>query len=340
MPTKTKSPILRRRIDSVFLFSAEASRCNGEPNDGGRPRVDPETDHLQWNDAALKRFIREGLLQEKGDVPGWAVQQQHNYPLNRTQTDALKALGIEAPTEVEETESEEGDGDDENETPKAKKAKKQGNGKGRKLTPEEKLRVLGWAAQNFADVRWFGSVMDTGYQCGNLTGPLQFLIAQSVHAATILEQGVTRVTVTREDDLASVKDREMGTKFVVPFALFRGMWCYTPAYGEKTGFSVEDMAAFIDIMRSPFSYRQSASLGLVTLRKAWLFVHDSARGNEQQGLLNDRVLVSTNATAPRSMKDFSISFNASGMSGVKVFTEEDYKGFIAELEANPGKAPA
>lgn len=332
----TNSPILRRRVDSVFLFSAEMSRCNGEPNDGGRPRQDPETDILQWNDAALKRFVREGLLQEHRGVPGWGVQQQHGYPLNRTQTDALKALGIEADPDPEPEEEGNGDEDD----PKASKKKvAKKSGKGRKLTPEEKSKVLLWAAQNFADIRWFGSVMDTGYQCGNLTGPLQFSIAQSVHAATVLEQGVTRVTVTREDDLANVKDREMGTKFVVPFALFRGMWCYTPSYGEKTGFSVEDMAQFIHIMKNPFSYRQSAALGVVTLRKMWLFAHDSARGNEQQGILNDRIRVATTEPSPRAFKDFNVQFDAQKLSGVKVYTEENYEDFLADLTANPGKAP-
>lgn len=317
-------PILRRRLDAVYLFDAVQSRCNGEPNDGGRPRQDPETNHLWWNDAALKRFIREGLLQEKGDKPPWRVLVQHGYPLNRSQTEAFDALGVDL--------SAYGAADDDGAT--------KTSGKKKKVPAELGKAAREWIAKNFADVRFFGGVLDTGYQIGNLTGPLQFMIAESVHAASVNEGAVTRVTVTTEKDLANVKDREMGTKFVVPYALFRGMWFYTPAFGEKTGFSVEDLAVFIDLMRDPFRYRQSGGLGMTTMRKAWVFLHDGARGGEQAGLLRDRVQIGVDADAPRDFRDFSVRFDDAGLAdkGIKVYTEETLDQLVEEVRARPGEA--
>lgn len=316
------TPILRRRIDAVYLFDAQQSRCNGEPNDGGRPRQDPETGRLWWNDAALKRFIREALIQEKADEPGWRVLVQHNYPLNRSQTEAFDAL------EVDLSDYKAADDDSATKT----------KGKKKKVPPELAIKAREWIAKNFADVRFFGGLLNTGYQIGNLVGPLQFSIAESVHAATINEGAVTRVTVTTEEDLANVKDREMGTKFVVPYALFEGAWYYTPSYGEKTGFSVEDLAVFLNMMRDPFRSRQSAGQGIVTLRKAWMFLHPAEGGKEQMGTLKDRVQISPDLDPPRHFRDFSISFDDAGLKekGIQVYTEETMDQLIEEVRNNPG----
>lgn len=321
---KAQSPVLHRRMECVFLFDAENSACNGEPNDGGRPRQDPETGVLWWNDSALKRFFREALIENKDGAPGWRVQVQHGYPLNRSQTEAFEAIGVDVGDAVH--------ADDDGAEKTRKGAKK------KRLTPEEQLAARQWIAKNFADVRWFGGLLDTGYQIGNLTGPLQFQIATSVHPATVLEGGVTRVTVTTEKDLADVKDREMGTKFQVPYALFRDVWFYTPSRGQKTGFSVEDMGEFLGIFRDMFRYRQSAGLGLVTVRKAWIFVHDTALGNMQAGELTDRVRATPTTETPRSLRDFDVTFDDKGLAdkGIQVYTEETLDKLVEDLSKNPG----
>lgn len=319
------SPILRRAINGVFLFDAIESGCNGEPNDGGRPRQDPETGNLWWNDSAIKRFFRNGLLQRYQDKPGHRVLIQHGYPLNRCQDEAFAGLGVDTKNL--------GHADDDG----AETTRKQ---KRPRLDEATKLAARSWIAKQFIDVRWFGCVLDTGYQLGNLTGPLQFTIARTHHPVSINEGAVTRVTVTTEKDLAENKDREMGTKFLVPYALFRGRFFYTPAYGEKTGFSVDDFSTFIDMFKNPFSSRQSASQGMVTLRKAWIFLHDSALGNEQPGILDECVQVSAEKSPPQSMRDFQVKFDDAGLRerGVTVYTEENLDELVAAVRKNPGKA--
>lgn len=317
------SPIVRRRIDAVFLFDAVESACNGEPNDGGRPRQDPDTLRLWWNDSALKRFFRNGLLERYQDAKGHRVLVQHGYPLNRCQTEALEANGVDV------SDAMHADDDGGEKTRKQKKSK---------LSEPDKLQARQWIAKEFQDVRWFGCVLDVGYQLGNLTGPLQFGIARGVHPVNIHDGAVTRVTVTTEKDLADVKDRDMGTKYIVPYALFRGRWCYTPAYGEKAGFTVDDLRDFVQILKDPFQSRQSASLGMVTLRKMWIFVHDGFYGNAQRGVLDDLVEVETEAEPPQSLRDFDIRFSQPSVPGIKVFTEEMLDQFVDEIAQNPGKA--
>lgn len=318
------SPIVRRRIDAVYLFDAIESGCNGEPNDGGRPRQDPDTLRLWWNDSALKRFFRNGLLERHQDSPGHRVLVQHGYPLNRCQTEALDSLGVDVGDKLH--------ADDDG----AEKTRKQ---KRPRLDEPTKLAAREWIADEFQDVRWFGCVLDVGYQLGNLTGPLQFGIARSVHPVHINEGAVTRCTVTTEKDLADVKDRDMGTKYFVPYALFRGRWCYTPSCGEKAGFTVDDFRDFVEILRDPFQSRQSSSSGCITLRKAWVFVHDGFYGNMQRGLLDDRVVVDPAKAFPESMRDFDIEFSDGGLAdkGIKVFTEETLDALVDEIANNPGK---
>ena len=56
--------------------------------------------------------------------------------------------------------------------------------------------------ENFFDVRMFGAVMSTGdYNCGQVKGPIQIGFASSIDPVLALEQAITRVAVTREDEL-------------------------------------------------------------------------------------------------------------------------------------------
>lgn len=319
------SAILRRRIDCVFAFDAIDSLGNGEPNDGGRARQDPETLHHLWNNSALKSFFRAALEQRYGGEPGHRVLIQHGYPINRSQTEAFTALGVT----VDENLHADDDG--------AEKTKKN---KAPRLDEEIKSRARDWIAAQFIDARWFGAVLDTGYQLGNLTGPLQFTIARATHPGVSNEMAITRRSVTTEKDQKENKGQEMGAKHVVPYALYRGNWFFTPAYGEKTKFSVQDLREFIDIFRDPFRSRQSAGLGLVTLRKAWIFLHEGALGNMQAGVLDSAVKIHTDSDAPRSMRDFNIEFSDRGLAdrGIQVFTEETLDALVEEVSKNPGKA--
>jgi Cas7 group CRISPR-associated protein Csh2 len=170
---------------------------------------------------------------------------------------------------------------------------------------------------------------------GNLVGPLQFQNARAVHPSTVEETTIGVVTVRSRKDFEAGKRQDFGRKYVVPYALFRGNFCYTPAYGERTRYSVEDLAHFVEFLKDPFSSRQSARLGIVTLRKAWIFLHDSRLGNMQPGLLDSRVRVTTDVQPPR-LRDFTIASTTRARTGIKVYTEENLDAFVEEVQPGQG----
>ena len=73
--------------------------------------------------------------------------------------------------------------------------------------------------KNFFDIRTFGAVMTTEVNSGQVRGPVQLAFAQSIDPIVPLEVSITRMAVTNEKDLE--KERTMGRKYIVPYALYR-----------------------------------------------------------------------------------------------------------------------
>ena len=76
-------------------------------------------------------------------------------------------------------------------------------------------------ARRYWDVRAFGGVMSTGEdKGGQLTGPLQFTaLATSADPIRDVDLTITRTLPTTENALAEGKEREIGSKHTVPYAL-------------------------------------------------------------------------------------------------------------------------
>ena len=123
---------IRNRYDFVILFDVENGNPNGDPDAGNMPRVDPETGYGLVTDVCLKRKIRNYVETLKEDAPGYRIYIKDGVPLNRSDNEAIAALGI--------------DGD-------LKAAKKS--------TPDIDRKLRDWMCQNFFDIRTFGAVMTT-----------------------------------------------------------------------------------------------------------------------------------------------------------------------------------
>jgi CRISPR-associated protein Csd2 len=87
--------------------------------------------------------------------------------------------------------------------------------------PEAAVR---WLCREFYGVRAFGGVLGVGHEVmkgsafGQLRGPAEFTFAQSYRPITPLEVSIARcVPTTIEDER---KERTMGNKFIVPYALY------------------------------------------------------------------------------------------------------------------------
>ena len=274
----------RNRYDFVILFDVENGNPNGDPDAGNMPRVDPETGYGLVTDVCLKRKIRNYVETLKEDAPGYRIYIKDGVPLNRSDNEAIAALGI--------------DGD-------LKAAKKS--------TPDIDRKLRDWMCQNFFDIRTFGAVMTTfvkgALNCGQVRGPVQLGFARSVDPIVPQEVTITRVAITTEAD-AEKKGTEMGRKHIVPYGLYRAEGFVSANLARKTtGFSDEDLQLLWQAILNMFENDHSAARGKMAVRELIIFKHDSELGNAPSYKLFDAVTVARKdgIAVPRSYQDYTVT---------------------------------
>ena len=275
---------IKNRYDFVVLFDVENGNPNGDPDAGNMPRVDPETGYGLVTDVCLKRKIRNYVETLKEDVPGYRIYIKDGTPLNRSDNDAIAALGIQEDL---------------------KAAKKADPGIDRKLRD--------YMCKNYFDIRTFGAVMTTfvkgALNCGQVRGPVQLSFARSIDPVVPQEVTITRVAITTEAD-AEKKGTEMGRKHIIPYALYRAEGYISANLARKTtGFSDEDLQLLWQAILNMFENDHSAARGKMAVRELIVFKHDSELGNAPAYKLFDAVQVQRNADviAPRSYRDYTVT---------------------------------
>ena len=275
---------IRNRYDFVILFDVENGNPNGDPDAGNMPRVDPETGYGLVTDVCLTRKIRNYVETLKEDAPGYRIYIKDGVPLNRSDNEAIAALGI--------------DGD-------LKAAKKS--------TPDIDRKLRDWMCQNFFDIRTFGAVMTTfvkgALNCGQVRGPVQLGFARSVDPIVPQEVTITRVAITTEAD-AEKKGTEMGRKHIVPYGLYRAEGFVSANLARKTtGFSDEDLQLLWQAILNMFENDHSAARGKMAVRELIIFKHDSELGNAPSYKLFDAVTVARKdgIAVPRSYQDYTVT---------------------------------
>ena len=278
------SEAIKNRYEFVILFDVENGNPNGDPDAGNMPRVDPETGNGIITDVCLKRKIRNYVQDVKEDESGWRIYIKDQVPLNRSDNEAIAALGI--------------DGD-------LKAAKKS--------TPDIDRKLRDWMCQNFFDIRTFGAVMTTfvkgALNCGQVRGPVQLGFARSVDPIVPQEVTITRVAITTEAD-AEKKGTEMGRKHIVPYGLYRAEGFVSANLARKTtGFSDEDLQLLWQAILNMFENDHSAARGKMAVRELIIFKHDSELGNAPSYKLFDAVTVARKdgIAVPRSYQDYTVT---------------------------------
>lgn len=278
------------RYDFVYLFDVANGNPNGDPDAGNLPRLDPETNRGLVTDVALKRKVRNHVALEKAGEQRYAIYMQERSVLNRAHQDAYAAAGLKH---------------------EPKKLPK---------SATDADRITRWMCDNFYDVRAFGAVMTTEVNAGQVRGPIQLTFATSIEPIVPLEVTITRVAVTNEKDLE--KERTMGRKYVVPYALYRAHGFVSAKLAERTGFGDEDLELFWRALGSMFEHDRSAARGEMTARRLVVFKHESALGNAPAHRLFERVKVTrvSGVEVPaRSYTDYAVEVDAGDLpSGVSV----------------------
>ncbi|WP_028588590.1 type I-C CRISPR-associated protein Cas7/Csd2 [Desulfocurvus vexinensis] len=282
---------ISNRYEFVYLFDVENGNPNGDPDAGNMPRIDTETGYGLVTDVCLKRKVRNyvDLARDTGAVPaqGYNVYVREKAVLNEQHELAYKALDLK---------------------PEAKKLPKK---------EQEAHALTRWMCDNFFDVRTFGAVMTTEVNCGQVRGPVQLAFARSVEPIIPQEVSITRMAVTNAKDLE--KERTMGRKHIVPYALYRaeGFVSAPLAMGERgTGFSEDDLKLLWEALANMFDHDRSAARGKMAARGLVVFKHDAALGNAQAQALFDLVTVSRadGSQGPaRAFADYRVAVDESGV---------------------------
>lgn len=275
---------IKNRYDFVVLFDVENGNPNGDPDAGNMPRVDPETGYGIVTDVCLKRKIRNYIETLKEDEEGYRIYIKENVPLNRSDSTAIEALGIDKDL---------------------KKAKQK--------DPEIDAKLRDWMCAHYYDIRTFGAVMTTfvkgALNCGQVRGPVQLSFARSVDPIVPQEVTITRIAITTEADAAN-KKTEMGSKHIVPYGLYRAEGFVSANLARKTtGFSEEDLELLWQAILNMFENDHSAARGKMAVRELIIFRHDSELGNAPSYKLFDAVTVTRKegVQIPRSYRDYTVT---------------------------------
>jgi len=281
---------IENRYEFVLFYDVENGNPNGDPDAGNMPRIDPETSIGLVSDVCLKRKIRNYVTLAREDKTGYEIYVQEGSVLNQQHAKAYVAKGLD---------------------PKVKLKAKQIDDEGLKQ----------FMCDNFFDVRTFGAVMTTDVNCGQVRGPVQLGFSRSIDPIIPQEITITRMAVTNEKDLE--KERTMGRKHIVNYALYRVEGFISAPLAQQTGFSEEDLALLWEALINMFDHDRSAARGKMSSRKLFIFKHDCKLGNAQANKLFDCISVKRiNTNAPsRAFADYKIILDSEAVPQGVVVSE-------------------
>lgn len=272
------------RHDFELLFDVEGGNPNGDPDNGNAPRTDPVSGHLWVTDVALKRKVRNFVAEAFRGEEGFEIYVGEGVALNAHHREASEEAKL-----------------------------KQGSKRAR----ADQQKAAAVLCKRFFDVRAFGAVMSTGdHPAGQIRGPVQIACpAVSVDPVASSELTITRVAVTSEKELEKLekgeggKDREMGSKHTVPYALFRARGSFTPSFAEKSGFDGRDLDRFWDALQRMWALDRSSSRGTTGCRGIHIWTHADKFGRAHAGSLFDRLTVRRrdDEIEARCFDDYSIT---------------------------------
>jgi CRISPR-associated protein Csd2 len=229
--------VLTNRHDFLLLFEVTNGNPNGDPDAGNLPRLDPNTNRGIVSDVCLKRKVRNYVEQfaPARNGNGFGIFIRQGPALERTINKAVEDNNKDAEAAVR------------------------------------------WLCREFFDIRAFGGVLSVGHEVmkgsayGQLRGPVQFTFGQSFHSITPLEISITRCvqTTIKEED----KERTMGNKHIVPYALYAAKGYVSPAFAERTGFTQQDLNLLFEALLNMFEHDRSAARGEMVVRGLYDFEH-------------------------------------------------------------------
>lgn len=308
------SEVIKNRYEFSILFEVENGNPNGDPDAGNMPRIDADTGHGLVTDVCLKRKIRNCIETFCEDESGYKIYIKDNIPLNMSDHEALDFIHIL---------------DDYKKVEKDNKKVKAFSKEKKREDPELDRKIRDFMCRNFYDIRTFGAVMTTfvkmALNCGQVRGPVQLGMAKSIDPVFPQEMTITRVAITTEAD-AEEKGTAMGRKYIIPYALYRADGYISANLARRvTGFSEKDLAFLWKAIINMFEVDHSAARGKMSVRKLFIFKHNSELGDCPAYKLFDSLEVKRKEgiVTPRSFSDYEIKLNKADIPDSVVILDEN-----------------
>ncbi|HEX6075276.1 MAG TPA: type I-C CRISPR-associated protein Cas7/Csd2 [Micromonosporaceae bacterium] len=264
-----------RRHDAVLLFDVTDGNPNGDPDAGNQPRTDDESGQGLVTDVAIKRKIRDMVSLLRGDDPRYGIFVESGHALNTRIEEALKA------------------------------------------NPGKSGDAQRWMCEHYFDVRMFGAVLSTGKGggAGQVRGPVQLTFARSLDLIVPTDHTITRVTQTRQDDIDKGERTEIGSKWTVPYGLYRTHLFYSAPRAAKTGVTSDDLAVLWQAVTNMFDHDRSATRGEMKLCGLYVFSHPDALGVAPAAALTERITFdrADRSKAPRAHTAYDRAIDESGL---------------------------
>ncbi|MBQ9424187.1 MAG: type I-C CRISPR-associated protein Cas7/Csd2 [Pyramidobacter sp.] len=286
---------IKNRYEFVLLFDVQDGNPNGDPDLGNQPRMDLETGYGLVTDVCLKRKVRNYVVLTHGEKAGYDIFVKEKAVLNTLiAAEWDNAAGGRKPDEVK----------------KAKESQK------------VELAARKLLCEKYFDVRAFGAVLSTGDKgAGQVRGPLQLTFSRSFDPIVVAEHSITRMAVTNEKD--EEKERTMGRKYTIPYALYAARGFVSPQLAAQTGFSQEDLDLFWESLLNMFEFYRSAARGLMTTRHLVIFEHKTALGSASAESLFERIACTRRdgVDVPRKFSDYVVTLDGMPLTETKKIVE-------------------
>lgn len=292
--TKNEMRILSKKIDFILLFECVLGNPNGDKDAANAPRIILETGHGIVTDVALKRKQRNYVDIRHGGEEGNAIFIKHGIPKDFEQNNALKEI------------------------PRPEKT----NGFLDKLAYAEKLKS--WMCHKFWDVRTFGAVCQRftekttkggGGVDGAICGPVQLGFAESVSKIDIQRISINCCAVANEKEAES-KENTIGTKYIIPYGLYKCVGHISPHLAERTGFTEADLALLWESFLHMFETDHAAGRGHMALRKLIVFEHEDKWGTAFEEDIANAVKIKEKTDIPRRFEDYEVTIEP--VKGTKI----------------------
>lgn len=213
--------------------------------------------------------------------------------------------------------------------------------------------------KRFWDVRTFGGVLSTGRNAGQITGPVQLGMAESVDPIHIEDLTITRMCYTDGNDFSTIEDyereeaehdeqtkRTMGEKKVVSYGLYVVQGTISPSLAIRTGFSEDDLNKLFEALLQMYEFDNSASKqGMRAASPLIIFKHigthpENPEQNEKEALLGCmpahklynmlRITKKEGVEYPRKLEDYDIAMQIpETMRGINIGVKENPFGDLS-----------